>query len=259
MNNFGAIFKSEISNSLKNRWIFAYTILLGCASLSFIFLTGDAAKALLSLVVLINILVPLVSIIFCVGSWYQSESFTEILLAQPVARSSVFWARVLSLIASQALCLVLGLGAASYIAGLRSTGLLLLVLVGTISAAIFTSIGSLIACTVQDRMKGTGLSLAIWIYFLTLHDALLLFFLYWFREYPMDLASSIFCLLNPIGLSRVVLLMKFDAPLLLGHSGALVRSLLESGRGWAWAALASAVWLVVPLLLSRRSFERRDF
>ena len=259
MKNSLIVFQYELANVLRSKWLYVYTALLAISTFGLSYLADDSRKTQLALVNILTIIVPLVSILFTTAYWYNSEKFTELLLAQPVSRIRLFWSRILALLCSLSFCLILGLVLTSYLSGVRDSGLIWLFAASSITGAIFSLIGALIATKIPDRMWGIGLSLACLFYFLIIHDSVLLLILYWFRDYPLELTSSLISGINPIGLMRVTLLMHYDAPLLLGHSGALVRDLVESGSGFWYSSLIGICWLLAPLLVARRLFIRRDF
>lgn len=259
MKNSLTVFKYELANVLRSKWLYLYTLLLALSTFGLSYLADDASKAQLSLVNILSVIVPLVSVLFTTTYWYSSDQFTELLLAQPVSRARLFWARIMALVGSLSFCVFLGLVLTCVFIGVRDLGLICLFFTSVITGAVFCLIGALIANTIVDRMWGIGLSLACLFYFLVLHDSALLLILFWFRDYPLELTSTLICGVNPIGLMRVTLLMHFDAPLLLGHSGALVRRLVETGAGFWYAAIIAVFWLLVPLLIAKRQFLRKDF
>ena len=75
-----------------------------------LFLNNDLSKAVITLMNVIIVLVPLISTIFGVMYFYNSKEFTELLLAQPLKRSSIFLGQYLGVAGSLTLSLVLGLG-----------------------------------------------------------------------------------------------------------------------------------------------------
>ncbi len=254
-----AVFWSELSNVLRSKWIYAYSLILAFFVGGFSYIVDDPRRAELGLVNLLIPLAPLVSILFTTTYWYTSERFTQLLLSQPVSRACLFWSRITALNWALSICLFFGLVLCGMCLGVRDPGLFWLFVATIVVESIFCVLGALIATVIVDRMWGIGLGFAIWFYFVALHDALLLLVLYWFRDYSLQLASIVMCALNPIALLRVLLLMHFDAPLLLGHSGALVRRAVESGAGYWWGAGALALWLSVPAAVGYYIFRRRDF
>ena len=108
-------------------------------------------------------------------------------------------------------------------------------------------------------MKGIGVILGLWLYFVIVHDGILLVVLVLLRDYPLDIASALAASLNPIGLVRVSLLLQFDAPLLLSQTGAIVRKMVTSWESYAVGLALGGLWIFIPAYFARRSFKRCDF
>ena len=84
------ILKYSFFDLMRSSWsyvYFAFYLLLGIVLL---FLNSDLSKAVITLMNVIIVLVPLIGTIFGVMYYYNSKEFTELLLAQPLKRSSIF-------------------------------------------------------------------------------------------------------------------------------------------------------------------------
>ncbi len=259
MKRWFSVLRYEAVNVLRSKWLYAYTGLLLLFTLGFRYLVDDPHKSDLALINVLVPLIPLVSVLFTTLYWYNAERFTELLLSQPVSRAALFGSRVLALLGSLTICLALGVFSATMLNGGPDVSSLWLFVGAAIAGAVFTLFGALISTLIVDRMWGIGLGFGLWFYFVAIHDALLLLMLYWFRDYSLQVPSMVMTALNPLALIRVVLLMHFDAPLLLGHAGAIVRQTVESGAGYTYSAVVLVAWMVVPGLLALRGFWRRDF
>ena len=77
----------DLSRSLWSYVYFFFYLVLGVVLL---YLNNDLSNAVITLMNVIIILVPLIGTIFGVMYFYNSREFTELLLAQPVRRSSIF-------------------------------------------------------------------------------------------------------------------------------------------------------------------------
>ena len=108
-------------------------------------------------------------------------------------------------------------------------------------------------------MKGMGLVLGLWVYLAMVHDAVVLLFLIALKDYPMDFPGGVLGVVNPIGLSRVILLMIQDAPLLLGHVGMVARNILTGSAGIMISAAFVLIWILLPVAVSLRIWKKRDF
>lgn len=83
MNN---IIKFVIIDILRNRIVLAYTLLLALLSWSVFSLEDNSTKGILTLLNLVLLYVPLVSIIFSTIYIYNSAEFIELLISQPIKR-----------------------------------------------------------------------------------------------------------------------------------------------------------------------------
>ncbi|MDH6600744.1 uncharacterized membrane protein (DUF485 family) [Myroides gitamensis] len=84
------ILKYSCYDLMRSRWSYFYLgfyLLLGFVLL---FLNHDIGKAIITLMNIIIVLVPLISTIFGIMYYYDSKEFTELLLALPIKRSSIF-------------------------------------------------------------------------------------------------------------------------------------------------------------------------
>ena len=79
------------------------------------------------------------------------------------------------------------------------------------------------------------------------------------KGYPTDIPALTAGAINPIGLSRIILIRYFDQPFLLSFTGARVQMYLASTAGFTSAILAGLIWLFGPLFLGLRSFMRKDY
>ena len=64
---------------------------------------------------------------------------------------------------------------------------------------------------------------------------------------------------NPVDLARVLMLLRFDVPALMGYTGAVFERFFGGAGGTLAAISALVLWTVGPLLLGARSFRRKDF
>src|SRR6476646_6069763 len=104
------IAKYVILDILRNRIMIAYTVLLFLISLSVFTLEDNVDKGVLSLVNLVLLIVPLVSIIFSTIYVYNSGEFIELLVAQPIRRKNIWLSIFFGLAISLSLAFFIGVG-----------------------------------------------------------------------------------------------------------------------------------------------------
>ena len=104
------ILKYSFYDLARSRWIYAYFLFYALFTLALMLLIGNHSKVVLSLMNVILILCPLIATVFGVMYYYNSRDFTELLLAQPIRRVSIFWGQYLGMAISLTVSLLLGVG-----------------------------------------------------------------------------------------------------------------------------------------------------
>ncbi|WP_242920141.1 ABC transporter permease [Pontibacter liquoris] len=251
------IIKYVLYDIIRSKIILAYTLFLLVLSVGLFNLGGDPGKAILSLLNLVLLTVPLISIVFATTHFYNSYEFIELLMAQPVNRKKIFLSEFLGVACSLSGAFILGVGAPVLLYGASLTGLYL-VLTGVFITFIFVALAFLASVITRDKAKGIGIALLLWFYFALLYDGIVLFILYYFSEYPLETATLAMAALNPIDLGRILVLLHLDVSALLGYTGALYKSILGSlwGVGLSFGLLL--VWVLLPVLGASRIFTKRD-
>lgn len=254
---FNKIQRFIVADILKNRIVAVYTFLLAVLSWSVFGLEDDSHKGVLTLLHLVLLTTPLVSIIFTTIYLYNSAEFIELLLSQPVRRSKIWTGLFLGLFISLALSFVLGAGipVLLYVQGQTA---FMLVLMGILITAVFVALGFLCAILSRDKARGIGISILLWLFFSLLFDGLVLFLLFQFADYPIEKPMVVLAALNPIDLARIFIILQLDVSAMLGYTGAIFRDFFGSGGGTMIGLGLLILWVVIPFLISRRMFIRRD-
>lgn len=257
------ILKYSLYDLLRSRWTFIYLGFYLLLTLSLLYLTGDVSKVVISLMNVILILSPLIATMFGVMYFYSSREFTELLLAQPIRRSSIFWGQYLGLSISLAVSLLIGVGLPFLFYGLFRSGeifnFLVLILDGVILSFVFAGLAFWIALRFENRIKGFGLAVVVWLFFAVIYDGIILLLLMTFRDYPLENFSLAASLLNPIDLSRILILLKLDISALMGYTGAVFQKFFGNSLGMGLTALSLLLWMVVPAIGIRQLAGRKDF
>lgn len=251
------IIRFVIGDIVRNRIVVFYTVLLLLFTLGLFTLENRPEKAMLSMLNVVLILVPLVSVIFSTIYYYNSSEFIELVLAQPVGRKRVLLVEFAGLSLSLVLAFLIG-GGLPLLLYDQSAATFLLIVAGTGVTVIFVSLAFLGSVLFRDKARGIGLALLIWFFFALLFDGLLLLILYNFSDYPLEKPMLVFTMFNPIDIARMLVITKMDAAALMGHSGEVFRDFLTTFRGWMAAGAALLAWAIVPLWGALRIFERKD-
>lgn len=235
----------------------AYTVFLLLLSLSIFNLEDNSTKGVLGLLNIILIVVPLVSILFSAIYVYNSSEFLELLVSQPLKRSTIWLSMFIGLATSFTTSFLIGVGIPVMLYALAdSAGIM--VLTGLLLSIIFISIAMLAAVMARDKAKGIGIVILLWLYFSLLFDGLVLFLLFQFADYPLEKAMVGISALNPIDLSRILILLKMDISAMMGFTGAIFKNFFGTTSGLLISLLILLLWITIPTLLSVRKFNQKD-
>jgi len=226
-------------------------------------LNHDIGKAIITLMNIIIVLVPLISTIFGIMYYYDSKEFTELLLALPIKRSSIFIGQYLGVALSLSMSLLLGLGIPFICYGLFESGIifdfLLLLAIGAFLTFIFSALAYNIGLRHENKIKGFGLAILLWLFLAVIYDGIFLSILMLFGDYPLENISLVGTLLNPIDLSRILILLKLDISALLGYTGAVFKKFFGSSSGSVFSFLLLLLWTILPILWLYRTGKKKNF
>ena len=262
MSTTASIVRFELSDVVRSRWLIAYGAFFLLASDALLRFSDDGARAVLSLVSVVLLVIPLVSIVFGTMFFYNAREFTELLLAQPVRRSQLFAGLYLGLAIPLSAAFVAGVGVPYVYHGMLGTAgavLPAMLAVGVALTFVFVALAYVIAVRCEERVRGLGAAIAVWLAMAVLYDGLVLVLVTMLSDYPIERALVGLILANPVDLGRLVLLLQLDVSALMGYTGAVFKHLFGTTGGVAIVAAALAVWLGVPVLLGARLFRRKDF
>ncbi|MBL7925125.1 MAG: ABC transporter permease subunit [Bacteroidia bacterium] len=251
------LLKYVLLDILKNRMMVFYTLFLLAVSFGLFTMSGDPVKGLASLLNIVLMVTPLLSIIFATIYFYNSYEFIELLSSQPIRRNTILFSQYFGLCISLLLSLLLGVGIPVLIFAPLKQGLILLAAAGGLTMS-FVSLALLSALLTRDKARGIGLSILLWFYFTILYDALMLMVMFAFIDYPMESTTMLMLSLNPIDLARVVVLLQLDISALMGYTGAMMQDILGKSWGVMAATGIMILWIVLPLAIAVRKFKRRD-
>lgn len=167
------IIKYVLYDIIRSKIVLAYTLFLLLLSIGLFNLGGSTDKAILSLLNLVLLTVPLISIVFATTHFYNSYEFMELLVAQPINRKKIFMSEYLGVALSLSAAFILGVGVPVLLFGASVTGLYL-VLTGVFITFIFVALAFLASVITRDKAKGIGIALLLWFYFALIYDGIVL-------------------------------------------------------------------------------------
>lgn len=248
---------------MRSRWSYVYFAFYLALGFVLLFLNNDVNKAVITLMNIIIVLTPLIGTIFGVMYYYNSKEFTELLLAQPIKRSTIFMGQYIGISVSLTLSLVLGLGIPFLLYGLfRSTAIFdfgLLLLVGSFLNFIFVALAFNIALSNENKIKGFGYAILMWLLLAVIYDGIFLISLVMLNEYPLDKFSLLATMFNPIDLSRILILLKLDISALLGYTGAVFKEFFGTNLGLISSLFVLTLWVIIPVWRMKVKLQKKDF
>ena len=257
------ILRYSFYDLMRSRWSYVYFAFYLALGFVLLFLNNDINKAIITLLNIIIVLTPLIGTIFGVMYFYNSKEFTELLLAQPIKRSTIFLGQYLGISISLTLSLVLGLGIPFLIYGLFKSSAIfdfgLLLVVGSFLNFIFVALAFNVALSNVNKIKGFGYAILMWLFLAVIYDGLFLISLVVFNEYPLDKFSLVATMFNPIDLSRILILLKLDISALLGYTGAVFKKFFGTNLGLFVSLFVMALWVVFPVWRINRKLRKKDF
>lgn len=242
---------------LRNKIILAYTLFLFIISMSMFRMEENESKALLSLLNIVLIVVPLVSIVFATIHYYNSYEFIELMLSQPISRTRILLSEYAGISMSLVASFLIGVGIPVMFYSFNDTGISL-IFAGICLSLVFTSLAFFASVKARDKARGIGFALLLWFYFALIYDGLILLVLFTFSDYPLEKLTLVMSALNPVDLARISIMLKMDVSALMGYTGALYKDFFGSGTGILFTTGIMLLWICLPIWWSLRIFKKKD-
>jgi Cu-processing system permease protein len=263
MNIILKIVKYELHDVIRSKWLVLY-------ALFFLFVTdglfrfgGDSSSVIISLMNVVLFIIPLVSIIFGTLHVYNSREFTELLLSQPINRRSLYGGLYVGLVMPLSIGFVVGVSIPFFVHGFRTEAhipiFVTLLASGVLLTCIFTAIAFLLSMLSEEKVRGFGAAIVLWLFFAIVYDGALLFITYTFDDYPLEKPIIILTMFNSIDLARVLLMLQLDVAALMGYTGATFQNFFGSGLGISVSVASLLLWIVVPVAWGYKLFLKKDF
>lgn len=243
---------------MRSRFVIAYTIVLGAITFSLFSLDSDPGKSTLSLLNIVLLAVPLVSIVFTTIHFFNSYEFVELLLSQPVPRKVIFFAEFAALSLALSLAFCIGVGVPVFMLNF-SLNAVFLVAAGILLTIAFVALAFAASVAIRDKARAIGVSLLLWFYFTLIYDGFVLYIIYSFSDYPLEKVTLVLVSLNPVDLARIFILLKLDLSALMGYTGAFYKNFFGSALGSLYSIVLLSFWIVLPMVFAMRKFLRKDF
>jgi len=224
---------------------------------------GGSSQALLSLGSVTLLAVPLISTVLGIMFVYNAREFNELLLSHPTGRRQLFGGLYLGLTVPLMTSFLAGVLIPVALHGVDDPALVatvvMLCVAGTMLTAIFTALAFAIALRFDDRVRGMGVALLVWIFLAVAWDGLVMVGANVFYAWPLERPLLVAMILNPIDLARVLLMLNLDVSAIMGYTGAVFQQFFGGLVGQGVAIFALLMWLAVPLIAGLRCFTVKDF
>jgi len=264
----GLLAAKEWRDRLRNRWLLAVALVFSVFALAIAYFGAaqqgqvgfhgiDATIASLSSLVIY--LVPLIALILgydaIVGE--RERGALELLLSMPVTRLEVLLGKYLGLAAALTSATAIGFGTGllplfsqlTVAEGWRYTQF---VASAVLMGLAFLSIAMLVSVSSRDRIRASGIVLALWFLFVLVFDLLLMGVMVLSQG---RLGSSVFAamlMLNPADVFRLLNVFSSD------QAQAMYGLATVMPQGWTSPALLAGVmlaWIVLPFSIALRRFS----
>lgn len=257
------VMKYGFFDLLRSRWIIIYTLFFFAVTGGLLYFGGDSSQAVLSTLNLVLLVVPLVSLVLGLSYYYYTRDFVELILTQPISRPSVFIGHYAGIALPLVGSFLLGSGGPFLIHAARNEadwGVIgSLLISGSLITLVFSALAFWIGLANEERVRALGIALGVWLGLTMVYDGLLMLFIVLMQAYPIERALIGLSLLNPIDLSRILVLLRLDTAALMGYTGAVFKTFFGSIWGVGISTVSLLLWAIIPVLMGLQTFKRKNF
>lgn len=260
MKTTALLLKYVVQDVMRSRWLALYLIFFAAVTEGLLFFTGGEAKTVVGLMNVVLLLIPLAAAVFGTLHVHHNRDFVELMLTQPVSRSAIYFALYLGVSLPFLIAFVVGIGVPAAFHGVVfNPPILTLLAAGSALTMVFFAIAYLIGVVVQDKAAAMGVAFISWLSFAVLYDGLILALTVIFADYPLEKATIAMVVLNPIDLARIIVMLTFDYAALMGYTGAVFEQFFGTATGVVISSCSLIVWTLIPVLIGKRAFGRKDW
>ena len=264
MRVYWQILRNEFKTLLRAKWVLGYGLIFLLLTDTLFRFAGGGTEVWVSVSNIMLLLIPIISLIYGLLYIYQSRDYLELLLTQPVNRSTLFWGLYTGISAPLTVAFIVGSALPLvWLGGLTegtASQLFLVLTLGSVLTFIFVGLGFVMGLWFyDDKIKGFGFSIIIWLFMAIIYDGLIMVVIFLFGDYPLETGIIAVTMLNPLDLARILILMEFDISSLMGYTGAVFNQFFGTSLGTIASLAMLSLWLVIPSWMGLRVFKKKDF
>jgi ABC-type multidrug transport system ATPase subunit/ABC-type transport system involved in multi-copper enzyme maturation permease subunit len=262
----------EVRDGLTNRWLIAFSILLGGLGLAATATGLDSASGLAiqafgrttaTLMNLCLLLAPLVAVVMgaAVIAGEQERGTLEHLLAQPLTRAELLLSKFFGLLVALTGATVAGFVPAGVAIAIAAGPAMLphyaiFPAIAILAGAAMAAVGVLISVNSKSAVHAQGMAMLAWFAFVLLYDLVLMGSLAASGMPAEWLAAALIA--NPVDAARVLGVLALEPDLyLLGPAGAFLTTRLSPAGTAVLLIAALMLWAVLPVVAAVIKFSIR--
>ena len=267
------IARDEYRRALESRGLFGFALLLVVLilGLSYFGLAQGRevgfqgfARVTLSLMNLVLFIVPLTGLVLGVTSIASAGGTLPLLLAQPVSRGEVLFGKFVGLGLALTVAQVVGFGGggavvAIYAGADQLPGFTVLMALSIVLGWLTIAAALCIAAAWPERLRAMSAALLLWLLMVVAYDLAVLGVTSILHGVALQSLLFPALLVNPVDLSRVLTTLALGSGAMFGPTSAVLAHLFGTRGGIALGVAVLAVETVIPLLVARHIFNRRDW
>jgi len=273
MNAALIIARKEITDGLRNRWVLGATLLLAGLAFALTFLGSSPsghldvkplAAVVVSLSSLTIFLMPLIALLISYDAIVGEveRGCMLLLLTYPVTKWQILLGKFLGHTAILSIATLAGYGAAGLAVAFsgevdRESWLAFATLIASsiLLGAAFIALAYWVSASVRERSTAAGVAIGIWFGLVVIYDLLLMGLLIASQGWIDATVFPYLLLANPADIYRLLNLTAFDNIRAFSGMAGLSQQVQFSPSTLAGALL---VWIIVPLALASRRFNRSE-
>lgn len=252
-----SIVKILFLDNIKSKVVIIYFVMLALMAWTSLLLEDSESKGTLTMLNIVLFVIPLMSLLYSTIYLYNSRDFVVLLLSQPLKRGQIWHSLYGGVAGSLTIAFLLGAGIPVVLYTKPGTAFIM-IMTGVAITLIFVALAFLTTVLSSDKARGIGAAILLWLFLTMIYDAVMMYVIMVFSEYPIEKPTAALLMLNPLDLARFQVILKTEASAMMGYSGAVFKDLLGKTTGIMVSSLLLIAWVVVPYLLSLRLFKRKD-